>query len=162
MFDARSAIGWLRTQGYERVGVTGLSLGGAIAMILACLEPTPDYSIPILAHLHLADAVENAPILWRMKRDLERWGADAAERTRIFHRLGWGSYPPLLPPQRQLWIQAREDVYIDAALAARQHREWGEPPILWIDGGHMTFPLHIDAITDRVARFVEEMGDGAT
>jgi len=158
VYDVRAAVEWLRGQGYERVGVTGLSLGGAIAMLLACLEPTPDYSIPIIAHLQLAEAVENAPILWRMKRDLSSWGIDREERTRIFERLGWAHMSPTLPASRQLWIEARDDVYIDAALAARQHRAWGEPPILWIDGGHMTFPLHIDAITDRVARFTEEMG----
>lgn len=158
--DVRCAIGWLREQGYERVGVTGISLGGSIAMLLACVEPTPDYSIPIVAHLQLFDAVENAAILSHMKRDLERFGADHAERKRIFERLGWASYAPVLPRERQLWIQAREDAYIDAELTTRQHRDWGEPPILWIEGGHMTFPLHIDEITERMRSFTDAMNDG--
>ncbi len=153
--DVRSAMGWLRAQGYEKVGVTGLSLGGAITMLLACVEPAPDYIIPIIAHLQLVDAVENAKILWRMKHDLEGWGVDEPARRRIFERLGWSSLKPVLAPERQLWVQAREDAYIDAKLAARQHADWGEPPILWIEGGHMTFPLHIDEMTDRIARFVE-------
>lgn len=152
--DVRSAIGRLREQGYEQIGVTGLSLGGAITMLLACLEPGPDYAIPMIGHLQLVEAVEQAPILWRMKHDLEKWGVDEAARRQIFDRLGWAKYRPLLPPERQLWIQAREDVYIDAQLAERQWREWGQPPILWIDGGHMTFPLHIDAMTARMADFI--------
>ncbi|MBX3274013.1 MAG: alpha/beta hydrolase family protein [Sandaracinaceae bacterium] len=153
--DVRSAIGWLRTQGYARVGVTGLSLGGAITMLLACLEPAPDYVIPMIGHLQLVEAVEQAPILWRMKHDLERWGVDADARRRIFDRLGWASYAPRLAPDKQLWIQAREDVYIDALLAERQWRAWGSPPILWIDGGHMTFPLHVDRMTARMAEHIE-------
>ncbi len=153
--DARSAIAWLRAQGYEEIGVTGLSLGGAITMLLACLGGTaPDYVIPMIAHLQLVEAVEQAPILWRMKHDLEGWGVGAAERRRIFDRLGWATYPPVLGAEHQLWIQAREDVYIDAQLAERQWRSWGQPPILWIDGGHMTFPLHVDAMTARMARFI--------
>jgi len=155
--DARSAVRWLRDQGYERIGVTGISLGGAIAMLLACVEPTPDYVIPIIAHLQLVDAVEQAGILWRMRHDLEQWGVGEAERRALFGRLGWADYRPVLPPERQLWIQAREDGYIDARLAEKQHVEWGEPPILWIEGGHMTFPLHVEELTQRIRRFTDEM-----
>lgn len=151
--DTRAAVAWLREQGYAQVGVTGLSLGGAITMLVGCLDPAPDYIAPIIAHLQLADAVEGAPILWRMKRDLERWGFDEAGRRALLDNLGWHQYGPALPPERQLWIQARDDVYIEAGDVERQWLAWGEPPILWIDGGHMTFPLHVGAMTDRIDAF---------
>jgi len=156
--DARSIVAWLREQGYDRVGVTGISLGGAVTMVLACLTPMPDFIVPIIAHLELESVVEEAPILWRMKRDLERWGVDAQQRRDLFRRLGLSSYRPVLPPDRQLWIQAREDVYIDAGLAETQWRDWGQPNILWIEGGHMTFPLHVDAITRRIEAFLGNLG----
>lgn len=152
--DARSAIEWLKREGgYEQIGVSGISLGGSITMILGCVAPTPDYIVPIVSHLQLADAVENAGILWRMKHDLEKWGLDREGRTALFDRLGWASYPPVLAPEKQLWIQAREDAYIDASLAERQWKDWGEPNILWIEGGHMTFPLHVGEMTTRIAEF---------
>ncbi len=56
-----------------------------------------------------------------------------------------------------MWIQAQEDVYIDAALAESQWREWGKPNILWIEGGHMTFPVHIDRITNRIDDFLRTL-----
>jgi len=155
--DVRSAVAWLRAQGYEKVGVSGISLGGAITMLLGCVDPAPDYIVPIVAHLQLVDAVENAEILWRMKHDLESWGVDEAARHRIFERIGWSTVKPVMPADKQLWIQAREDAYIDAELASRQHADWGEPPILWIEGGHMTFPLHVDEMTRRIAGFVKTM-----
>ena len=151
--DARSIVGWLREQGYEQVGVTGLSLGGCIVMLLACLEPSPDYFIPIICHLNLESAVETAPILWRMKHDLERWGIKAERRQELFRRIGWSGYRPLVGSERQLWIEADEDVYIDPQLVRRQAEDWGDPEIYWVPGGHMTFPLHIDAITGRMAAF---------
>lgn len=151
--DARALVAWLRLQGYRQVGVTGISLGGAITMVLACLSPLPDFIVPIIAHLELESVVEEAPILWRMKQDLEKWGVDAQQRRDLFRRLGLSSYKPLLPPERQLWIQAKEDVYIDARLAEEQWHAWGEPPVLWIEGGHMTFPLHLDEITQRIDAF---------
>ena len=154
LWDVRSIMGWLRGRGYEQVGATGISLGGSLAMLLACLEPTPDYVIPIVCHLMLADAVENASILWRMKRDLERWGIGEEERRRIFRRVGFDHAKPLLAPERQLWIEAREDAHIDPALVRRQWEAWGRPPIHWIDGGHMTFPAHIGDITRRMQTFL--------
>jgi len=151
--DARAFVRWLRDQGYEQVGVTGISLGGSITMLLGCLEPAPDFIAPIISHLQLVDAVEEAPILWRMKRDLEKWGIDRDKRRDLFERLRLASYSPVLGRDRQLWIQAEEDAYIDAALARRQWEQWGRPEILWIPGGHMTFPLHVDAITRRIEEF---------
>ena len=59
-FDARALVAWLRAQGYEEVGVTGISLGGSITMVMACLPEPPDYIVPIVSHLYLAEVVENA------------------------------------------------------------------------------------------------------
>lgn len=157
VYDARALAGWLRAQGYRRVGVTGISLGGAITMLLACLDPLPEFVIPIIAHLELESAVEEAPILWRMKQDLERWGIDRRQRQDLFRRIGLSGIQPLLAPERQLWIQAREDVYIHASIAEAQWRAWGRPNILWIDGGHMTFPLHVGEITARMGALLDEL-----
>jgi pimeloyl-ACP methyl ester carboxylesterase len=151
--DARTLVAWLRSIGYSEVGVTGISLGGSIAMVLACVEPSPDYVVPIVSHLYLAEAVEEAPILWRMKADLEEFGVDRARRTEIFRKLGLQDMKPLLPPARQLWIMARDDAYIAAPLVEKQWHAWGEPPIEWIPGGHMTFPLSLGRIVERTRTF---------
>jgi hypothetical protein len=154
--DIRSMMGWLRRQGYERVGAAGISLGGSLAMILACVPDPPDFVVPIVAHLLLGEAVEHAQILWRMKNDLERWGVGAAERRRIFHRVGFDRYRPLLPPERQLWIEAEEDGHIDPVLVRRQWEAWNRPNIHWIPGGHMTFPLHLPEIAAAMRAFLAE------
>jgi len=152
--DVRSAMGWLREQGYDTIVVSGISLGGSLAMLLACLPPLPDYVIPIVAHLHLGEAVEHASILWRVKQDLERWGAGPVARWRLFDRLGIDRAVPLLSPKRQLWIEAREDGHIDPSIVVRQWAAWGEPALHWIPGGHMTFPLHLPEITATMRAFL--------
>jgi pimeloyl-ACP methyl ester carboxylesterase len=151
--DARTLVAWLRSIGYTEVGVTGISLGGSIAMVLACVDPPPDYIVPIISHLQLAEAVEEAPIFWRMKADLERFGVGRARRKEIFDRLRLNSLEPNVPPERQLWVMARDDVYIAAPLVEAQWRAWGSPPIEWIPGGHMTFPLSLPRIVERTREF---------
>jgi dienelactone hydrolase len=151
--DARTAVAWLRDEGYEEVGVTGISLGGSIAMMLACLAPAPDYIVPICGHLRLAEALEDAPILWRMKADLERFGIDRQQRRRIFEELGIRKLAPLVPPSRQMWIMARDDVYIAAEHVTEQWQAWGRPPLEWLPCGHMTFPLWVPRIVERTREF---------
>lgn len=159
LIDVRTLMAWLRAeQGYEEIGVTGISLGGGITMALACVESGPDYIMPIVAHLKLGEAVEEAAILWRMKADLERFGIDRARRKELFDRLGLGHLRPVLPRERQLWIAATDDAYITAPLVKEQWHEWGEPPIEWIPGGHMTFPLSIGQIVARMKSFHDALG----
>ncbi len=153
VIDARTLVAWLRAQGYDEVGVTGISLGGAITMVLACVSDPPDYVVPIVSHLVLSEAVETAPILWRMKSDLERFGIDRDQRREVFDRIGLEKLRPTLPPERQLWIMARDDVYIAAPLVERQWRQWGQPPIDWIPGGHMMFVLSLARIVEATAAF---------
>ncbi|MFO0548085.1 MAG: alpha/beta fold hydrolase [Polyangiaceae bacterium] len=161
--DVRTLMAWLRSPeiGYKQVGVTGLSLGGSITMMLACLEPTPDYVMPIIAHTQLDEALEEASILWRMRSDLERFGVGREERARLFRRLGISDMRPVLAPRRQLWIPARDDQYITARLVERQWRAWGEPPIEWLPGGHMTFPLAVNQVVARMKTFLRTLPESA-
>lgn len=156
--DARTLIAWLRSQGYEEVGVTGISMGASVAMVSACIAPLADYIVPVIGHLQLSDAVEDAPIFWRMRADLERFGIDRRRRTEIFEQLGLHKLRPLLSRSRQLWIMARDDVYIPAAVVERQWRQWGEPPIEWLPGGHMTFALSLPRILQRMREFHASLG----
>jgi pimeloyl-ACP methyl ester carboxylesterase len=155
--DARSLMAWLRARGYEEVGALGLSLGASIAMMMACLEDPPDYIIPVVGHLRLAEAVEEAPIFWRMKHDLERFGIDRDERRAIFEGLALHTLRPLIPPDRQMWIMARDDEFVLASLVEKQWREWGKPKIDWLPSGHMTFPLLIGRIVRDARDFYAEL-----
>lgn len=150
--DLGQLIRYFRSYGYEEIGVSGISLGGSITMLSACVEPLPDYIVPIIAHLELVDAVESAPILSRMREDLDAMGIDKARRKDIFSRIPLASAQPLLPKERQLWVAAKEDGYLRASLVEQQWHRWGEPPILWIEGGHMTFPMAVPAIVQAMKK----------
>jgi dienelactone hydrolase len=155
--DARTLVAWLRGQGYAEIGVAGLSMGGSIAMVLACLDPTPDYIVPVIGHLQLWDAIEEASIFWSMKRNLDRFGIDRTRRKQIFEQFGLAKLRPSLSPKRQLWIMARDDAYIAPRVVERQWRAWGEPPIEWIAGGHMTVALSLGRIVERMREFHDSL-----
>jgi pimeloyl-ACP methyl ester carboxylesterase len=151
VYDVRAAMAYFRALGYEEVGVAGISLGGSIAMLTACLDPVPDYVIPIISHLELVEAIEEAEILWRMKADLERFGLDKAARKALFTRLAIYDTKPKLAPERQLWLAAREDRFLTERGVLQQWERWGNPPIEWLTGGHMTFMFDLPKMLRRMA-----------
>ena len=158
--DARTLVAFLRRRGYTEVGVIGVSMGASIAMVLACLETPPDYIVPIIGHLQLAEVIEEAAIFWRVKTDLERFGIGREQRRDIFKRFGLDQMKPRIAPARQLWVMARDDEYIRADVVEQQWIEWGRPAIEWLDGGHMTFALSLPKIVRRVRDFHESLGHG--
>lgn len=57
VLDARQAIAWLRSQGYESIGIMGTSLGSCLAMLTAAHEPA--VKVAALNHIspYFADVV---------------------------------------------------------------------------------------------------------
>jgi hypothetical protein len=57
VLDARRAIAWLKSQGYDRIGILGTSLGSCLALLTAAHEPLVDAEA--LNHIspHFADVV---------------------------------------------------------------------------------------------------------
>ena len=57
VLDARQAIAWLQSQGYESIGIMGTSLGSCLAMLTAAHEPT--IKVAALNHIspYFADVV---------------------------------------------------------------------------------------------------------
>ena len=49
------------------MGVCGLSLGGALAATLTCLEPGFAFSAPFIAHMDLGALLADAPVLSAMR-----------------------------------------------------------------------------------------------
>ena len=48
---------------------------------------------------------------------------------------------------------ARDDVYMPRRSSRSSGTPGGEPPIEWIPGGHMTFPLSLRQIIARMRHF---------
>ncbi|MFN8640243.1 MAG: alpha/beta hydrolase family protein [Candidatus Binatia bacterium] len=74
LLDARTLLHWLLAEDPRPVGVAGLSLGGALAACLACVEERFAFAIPLIAHMDLAALVADAPVLARMRRQLRSFG----------------------------------------------------------------------------------------
>ncbi len=151
--DARTLVRYLESTGeYEEVGVLGLSLGGTVATICACLEPLA-WCVAALAHLEIPDAVRHAPIAAHSRKQLREFGVSLDELDRLNYSLLSRWLEPV-DPERLFLIAGRRDICMRAETVERQLARWSGVRCTWVDGGHITSMLrlhpHLVAVRARI------------
>ena len=157
VMDIRTLLRWARQQGYRRVGVAGVSLGGVLTMLTACAEPDLDFACPIVAHTNLSAALETAPILAAMRRDLIRSNVSLLQVNELMGRVGFGSYPLAMDKERMLMVAAVDDLYLQPEHVLADWERWGRPPIHWIGGGHMMIFPNMVPVWLRLSQLIHEV-----
>lgn len=157
--DVRRAAAWLASRPEvdpERLGVTGISLGGIVSSIAAAVDPTLNRAALLLAGGDLAE------ILWTMPeaaRYREMWiqagrtKDDLATLTRPFDPL---TYAEGLRGKHVMMIAGAVDEVIPPASAKALWEKAGRPPIRWFDCGHYSAAAYLlPAIRETVAFFAD-------
>jgi pimeloyl-ACP methyl ester carboxylesterase len=155
LLDARTLLGWLLAKDSRPVGVAGLSLGGTLTLILACLEERFAFAMPIIAHMDLAALMSDAPVLTTMRRDLKAFGWRKKQFDDFVRGVGWDELRPKLPADRVLMIAASEDRFFDPRLVRRLWRRWGKPAIHWYPTSHMGFLTHLPEALAVMREFID-------
>jgi pimeloyl-ACP methyl ester carboxylesterase len=155
LLDARTLLAVLQEESPQPVGVAGLSLGGALAEVLTCLEPGFAFSAPFIAHMDLGALVADAPVLGAMREDLLRFGWTPRDFGAFTKRLGWDELRPLIPPERICLFAARDDHFFRASVVRAMWRRWQKPRIHWYPASHMGFLVHLPDAVGRLRNFVD-------
>jgi dienelactone hydrolase len=158
LLDARTLLAWMRSASPAPVGVVGLSLGGALAAALTCLEPGFSFSAPFIAHMDLGALLADAPVLGAMRADLTRFGWAPRDFAAFTERIGWNELRPVLPRERIHLFAADDDRFFRPEVVRRMWQRWGEPAIQWYPGSHMGFLTHLPDAVRRLRAFVEGLG----
>jgi dienelactone hydrolase len=137
--DVRRAAAWLASRPEidpDRLGITGISLGGIVAAVAAAVDPTLDRVALLLAGGDLAR------ILWEMP-EAARYRALWIEsgRTLADLRALTDPYDPLthahrLAGKRVLMIAGNSDDVVPPSCTRALWIAAGRPPIIWYDCGH--------------------------
>jgi len=134
--DVRALIGWVAEQDAPSIAVVGMSLGGPVAALTACLDERVD---AVCATVPMLDA--HATIAHHTERTGRRGKKLAALlRAEPVRRLGAVVDPtelePHAPPERRLVIAALNDRMTSVQAAQRLHERWGGE-VHWHHGGHI-------------------------
>ena len=155
LLDARTLLSYLLEEDDRPVGISGLSLGGALTLSLTCLEERFAFSTPLIAHMDLEALVADAPVLGRMRRDLRSFGWGRKEFGEFVASVGWHKLLPKLPVDRILLIAASNDRFFDPRIVKRMWKRWGEPAIRWYPTSHMTFLAHLPEALHVIREFID-------
>jgi hypothetical protein len=148
-WDLRRLLAWIRTKEPSGVGLTGFSLGGYVAALVAALEPSLDVVVAGCPAVDLPSLLRRGargPM-----RDDERFAAVLERGEVVLRPVSPLALAPGVPAGRchvyaGLVDRLADPVEQAAALASH----WGDCGVLWFDGGHVTA-----AFTGEVTRFVD-------
>jgi len=155
LLDTRTLLSWLLAKDSRPVGLTGLSLGGALTASLTCIDGRFAFSVPLIAHMDLAALVADAPVLAKMRRDLRSFGWSQKEFAQFVEGVGWYGLGPKLPVNKIFLVAATEDRFFDPRIVERMWRRWGKPAIRWYPSSHMGFLPHLPDALAAMREFID-------
>jgi pimeloyl-ACP methyl ester carboxylesterase len=135
--DVRSVMRWLRREGLgDRLGLMGFSLGGYVSALVASLEDSLDFVVPVVAPVALADLVWDQTVAMVGEAavreagfDLELFRKSLAVHCPLSHRLR-------VPAGRVLLVGGRADRVVPPQHVQALWEHWGRPALTWFPGGH--------------------------
>lgn len=141
--EARALLVWLRHQGFDRLGITGISMGGHLAALAAVLTPFDIAIVPLVAP-HSGVPVFTEGLLsrqcdWSMLRD--RPFAEQSARLKLRDLLAFTDVQSLPPPRsgcRIVALAARHDSFVPRHSSESLQQHWPNAEFRWMNGGHVS------------------------
>jgi len=135
VWDIRRLIGRLRQDG-QPVGVSGISLGGYVAGVLAGVE---DGLACAILGVPLVDLAELADRSWPMDHD-PAWRRVMALARQLNEVVSPLALPPMLPLDRRFIYAGVADRLVHPRhQVLRLWEHWDRPTMQWYEGGHVGF-----------------------
>jgi pimeloyl-ACP methyl ester carboxylesterase len=136
--DLRMLMTWLREERQSGpIGMMGISLGGYTTALMASLEPSLAFAVPIVAPASFADVV------WKHGEGNPRRKATEAHGMTLadFRRL-WSIHCPLtmkpvIPLDRRLLVWGEGDRIVFPEHQAALWEHWNRPEMIAFTGGHL-------------------------
>jgi dienelactone hydrolase len=164
--DVRRATAWLATQPNvdpQKLGVTGISLGGIVSAVAASVDPTLNRAVFMLAGGGLADILWDMPEAARYRKLWIEAGRTRADLEAITKPLDPLTYAERLRGKQVLMIAGNVDEIIPPSAARALWNAAGRPPIRWYDCGHYSAAgFLLPAFRETVEFFAGELPEGRT
>jgi dienelactone hydrolase len=158
ILDIRRAVAWLAAQenvDAEQLGVFGISLGGITGALALTAEPKLHNACLLLAGGDIGRVGWESPKLVDTRRRWLEQGGTKEEYFELLKSIDPVTYAANARGRRILMLNAKEDEVIPHSCTESLWKSFGEPDIVWYDGGHYSVARHILNALFRVTRFFE-------
>lgn len=155
--ELRWALRWIKARSPAPLGMMGSSLGGYTTALLASLEDSLDFAIPVLPMASLADLFwaqgHKDPVLQQVQQmgmTRERFASAWALHSPL-------TYRPKVPWRARLIVGAAGDNLVTSEHTDALWEHWGRPRRYAFAGGHILQVYRADYHRE-VGRFLAELG----
>ncbi len=161
LIELRLLAGYLKRQGYSRVGCLGFSFGGYCCNLLACFEKNIDFIISIAS---LGDLGPIYPYMMKYLK-LEEKRPHPAPATKLNRYLAqhyiWLispiSFKPHISAQKILLIQGLLDRRTPVGGVRRLRKAWGHPRVVWLPCDHSSFILFHRIMANIASNYIASL-----
>jgi dipeptidyl aminopeptidase/acylaminoacyl peptidase len=156
--DFRIFVDYLEARGVEKIGVTGISLGGYTSALLAAVEKRLYFAVPNVPVVSLPDLIlEWFPANVPIKLFLRAGGLGVRDFRHMMAVHSPLTYQPLIPKERLMVIAGAGDRLAPPKHARLLWDHWDRPRVHWFPGNHV---LHLDQgkYLKEIAAFLRKIG----
>jgi dienelactone hydrolase len=139
----------------QRIGITGVSLGGIVTSLAAGIDGTFYRVVPILAGGDLAEMMFAAPELRKLRQRLLARGIDRAKLEPIMAPVEPLNFASRIDPSRCLLINADKDEVIPKDCTTALWNAIGKPTLLWLPSGHYGAAWYLPTIRQTAVDFLK-------
>lgn len=139
--DFRSVVDYLQFTGVERIALTGISLGGYTAALLAAVDSRLEAVVPNVPVVSVESELDSwfpASKLFNLGRRLSQIGREEFVAASAYHSPL--NYLPLVPRDRRLIITGLGDRLAPPEQAELLWEHWDRCALHWFPGNHL---LHV-------------------
>lgn len=158
-YDLRSLVDYLQQHAaVERLGLSGMSLGGYTVALMAGLEPRFEFVMPVVPIISIPDAMmEWKPLDGALRNIMQKFSVSIQDlrNTMAFHSPL--ARPALQSPQNLLIVAGMGDRMATPRHAEALQRHWGDCAVHWFEGSH-TLPLQRRKTQQAKADFLHGLG----
>jgi dienelactone hydrolase len=159
--DVRRAAAWLAGRPEidpDRLGITGISLGGIIASVAAAVDPTLNRAVLVLAGGDLARILWEMPEAAKYRTLWTGSGKNLADLRTLTEPYDPLTYAHRLVGKRLLMIAGNVDEVVPPDCTRALWSAAGRPPIVWYDCGHYSAVAYLlPAVRQAVDFFAADL-----
>lgn len=146
ILDIRQGVAWLASReeiNADELGVFGISLGGITGALAMSAEPRLKNGCLILAGGGMGEIAWESTELNGVREAWLSKGRTKEEFFQVLQPIDPLTYAASVKNRRILMLNAKDDEVVPKPCTETLWRAFGEPEILWYDGGHYSVARHL-------------------
>ncbi len=158
VLDIRRGIAWLGAReevDEDRLGVFGISLGGITGALAMTAEPRIQNACLLLAGGDVGRIAWESKELSDVRRRWTASGGTQEEFLTLLKSIDPATYAANARDRRILMLNAKEDEVVPPECTVALWKGFGEPEIIWFEGGHYSVARHILTAINRTTEFFQ-------